>query len=534
MRPSGAVRYFVALLLAASSAVAGTPVPLKQGTGLIISGAAGLPDLARGEQAAAEGRHEDAERDLLPLAERGYLAAQFGLAKLYSGWERPDAADKAIRWYRVVLPKMPTVQVPLARLLLRDMPSPSARNAAEQLMRKAWTQREEIEALAGLLKLYREYPDQDRGHHFAADVAKAERLDRAETNLALLSWYRATPRIEGHPERLLALCRKTLNLAPECYVDLATAARNHGDRPTVRRLGGTLLSQLRAGVVPATVAASFARSVISDSNPDLIDEAPLVLADLPEDNTPPDTNAAPPATQGSCPEAPINWTLTPPAANALPATTTARASASAPLIPEPELADAIVHRLLDGPLPMQVLAAGIIVRFPSLAPEVPLEPLLLAGRKQGVDDAALYLGQLYIGGQRALRQPAMAREAFEAAAQQPMTAVTGEYYLGRLYQSGYLDEVDPRQARDHLLRAARAGYISADAALAHLYSSGKGVCPNRRYAYVFARLGAQDGTAPALALLENLRKTLTADELRAGDALLREELAARAATGVAS
>ena len=109
-----------------------------------------------------------------------------------------------------------------------------------------------------------------------------------------------------------------------------------------------------------------------------------------------------------------------------------------------------------------------------------------AGLKQRLADATLYLGELYLKGDRATRDPRKALRFLQRAAHQPASALAAQYYIGRLYQFGYLDEVDPQQALDHLLYAARRGYVSADSALARFFASGKGLLSEPRYAFVFA------------------------------------------------
>jgi hypothetical protein len=55
----------------------------KEGAGAVVNGANGLPDLQRGKMAAAAGRIDDAERDLVPLAERGYVDCELWLGRGY-------------------------------------------------------------------------------------------------------------------------------------------------------------------------------------------------------------------------------------------------------------------------------------------------------------------------------------------------------------------------------------------------------------------------------------------------------------------
>src|SRR5258705_13836124 len=87
--------------------VRGLPIVAKSPHGTLISNARGIPDLERGNQARLAGRLEEAERDLSPLARRGYPDAQLYLAAVYSQRESTDAQDAAIALYRAVLPRRP-------------------------------------------------------------------------------------------------------------------------------------------------------------------------------------------------------------------------------------------------------------------------------------------------------------------------------------------------------------------------------------------------------------------------------------------
>src|SRR3546814_19802285 len=68
----------------------------KGGDGVLVSHAQGLPDLARGKQSAAAGRLDDAEADLKPLAEQGYVEAQIALARIYAQIGKPERASPEI------------------------------------------------------------------------------------------------------------------------------------------------------------------------------------------------------------------------------------------------------------------------------------------------------------------------------------------------------------------------------------------------------------------------------------------------------
>src|SRR5215471_13436980 len=106
------------LVVAASPLLAQQRVD-KEGSGAVVKGANGLPDLQRGKMAAAAGRIDDAERDLSPLAERGYVDAELALGRLYSHEQTKEANEKAIKWLSLAAEKTPEAEVPLARSLVR-------------------------------------------------------------------------------------------------------------------------------------------------------------------------------------------------------------------------------------------------------------------------------------------------------------------------------------------------------------------------------------------------------------------------------
>ena len=515
----------------------------KEGSGAIISGTGGLPDLARGKAAAASGRTADAENDLVPLAERGYVEAELALGHLYAHQQTTEAMQKAVKWFRAALPQSPLAEVPLARALLhldeiKQLPE------AEHLFEHAWEDRNDVDALAGLIELYAEHPALDTQRRAAALVADAEKLDQPVATTAVIRWYRGTQDIKGHSERLLALCRKSLDLAPDCYVDLVRDARTKGNKDAMRKLTVAMMSQFGQQRVPFNVAASMARALVATpNNSDEPEAAPVTVSDVPEvdgEQLAPTANvggiSGPSSAMRTCAQDPIG--LATPAPAALAAAPAAPGAAPQPAVKapeppppaanaEPDLANEIVKKLGAGSAEARVEAAGVVVRYPFLAADFEVEPALQAGRKENVADATLFLGEMYLYGQRAQRDPKAALQYLQEASRNPGTALEGLYFLGRLYQYGYLDEVDPQQAQAHLLVAARQGYIPADGALARLYASAKGICANRVYAYVFAQLGVRGGTDAMRTLHDQLHAALNPQELATAEQLLRQELAAR-------
>ncbi|HEX7111483.1 MAG TPA: tetratricopeptide repeat protein [Mizugakiibacter sp.] len=517
--------------------------PPDRGSGPHVEGG-GMPDFARGQAAAAAGRTTEAESNFLPLAERGYVEAQLALARLYARLHTQQSTQQAIHWFRVAAEKAPQqAEVPLARLLLQQDRTPQLAEA-QRLFTHAWDDRQDPEALAGLIELYTASPGLDTQERMPTLVATAEQLDQPVTNGALIGWYRATRGMPGHDARLLSMCRKSLNVAPTCYADLLRDARARNDQKGMRQMVAVATSQVGQGLIPIDVAASIARALVAPPDGSLDAEGPAVAISDPPETDPqdlaPDTTAPAPVALGgtrACAEEPVGVAKAAPAASAQPgnaAPTNANgAAAKAPQPPAPEanaqpdFANFLLAKLIAGSAEARVEAAGVVVRFPFLAPDFDVEAALQAGLKQGLADAALYLGELYMDGDRATRDPQKALQLLQRAARDPATALAAQYYIGRLYQLGYLDEVDPQRALDHLLYAARRGYVSADSALARFYASGKGVCPNHVYAFVFAQLGARDGADAIRTLAGQLSAVLTPPQRSAAQHLLRQEEAAR-------
>ncbi len=546
------------LALVAGAPAAHAQKPPGKGGDTPVEGG-GMPDLARGKLAAAAGHDAEAESNFLPLAQRGYIEAQVALAHLYARQHTEQSTQQAIRWFRMAATKAPLqAEVPLARLLLQQDRAPQLAEA-QRLFTHAWDDRQDPEALAGLIELYAANPGYDSQRRMPMLVASAEQLDLPVTNGALISWYRNTRNMPGHNERLLTMCRKSLNLAPTCYVDLLRDMRARNDRKGMRQMVAAAMSQFRQGLVPLDTTASIARELVAAPGGSTDPAAPPVpISDLPEtdaqDLAP---TAAAPATFAatrSCREDPVGVAKAPThpvasvpsphgatransaaptqAANASVPGAKASAAAASPqrsaeANAQPDLANFVVAGLAAGSTEARVEAAGVVVRFPFLAPDFDVESALQTGRKQGLADATLYLGELYLFGDRATRDPRKALRLLQRAAHDPASALAAQYYIGRLYQFGYLDEVDPQQALDHLLYAARRGYVSADSALARFYASGKGVCPNHVNAFVFARLGARGGAEATRALAGQLNGVLTAQQRLAAQRLLHQEEAAR-------
>ncbi|MFB4414294.1 alginate biosynthesis protein AlgK, partial [Pantoea sp. ANP04] len=103
------------------------------------------------------------------------------------------------------------------------------------------------------------------------------------------------------------------------------------------------------------------------------------------------------------------------------------------------------------------------------------------------------------------------------------------YYLGQIYRRGYLGQVYPQKALDHLLTAARNGQNSADFAIAQLFSQGRGTQPNPVNAYVFSQLAKVQDTPQANELAQQLESQLPPAQRAEAQRLLQQEQAVRGA-----
>lgn len=504
----------------------------KAGEGVLVSHAQGLPDLARGKQAAKAGRLEDAEADLKPLAERGYIEAQIALAKLYAQIGTPERVTQAIVWLRNAHDRSPLdTEVPLGRLLVRQNDDTSI-TEGEALLASGWDQHRDPDALAGLIRVYSEHPQLDTGHRLATLVTEAERIGTADVQGAVISWYRGTRHEDGHEQKLVSLCGRWVDQLTACYVDLARAERIAGHPGRLQALVTAASAKYDDGLVDAKTLALMARVLVArvDAGDDDDDDAPTTgvqLSDVKEDenelNDAAVQNVAAAMPQPQCTR--IKLTPAVAASNANAAAAAPQDSAMVPA--QPELANILLAKLLKGPDDAPVLAAGTVARYPYLLPNADIEASLRSGLDRGVPEAPLYLGELYLKGARVERDPVKALRYLQQAADQPQTALKAHYELGRLFADGYLDESRPLLAAQYLMWSARRGYTAADGALARLFVNGRGLCPDLANAYVFARLGARGGSASIAVLEQQIAARLPADARSQADGMYVAERDAR-------
>jgi len=521
--------------------VRGLPTVARSPHGSLISDARGIPDLERGNQARLAGRLDEAERDLAPLAQRGYPDAQLYLAAVYSQKESTDSQDAAIALYRAVLPRRPEAAIPLARMFM-NRGDYSAVVEAERLLLHAETELNEPAVSAALLDLYGAFPQLDVKGRASTLARTAAGSTRIEQRASAINWYRATIGDTGHARRLLDLCRRDLTSVPSCYTDLATYYRYSGNHAALDALVTQAIAFLQRGAPANNFDAFFydplelpqiaSRLVVA-----LVEQAPAEdLAEADEDLTlahEAETQAQAEAADESVDSVPASGVILQYATPA-PQPAAATPSASIPADAQPELADRMLRWMLKQPGAMPTEAAGVAVNFPYLLVDVNIENVLKSGVAQSVPRASLLLGELYYFNQRVPRQASLGEASLRSSLRFRSTIAPGHYRLGRLYQQGYLGRPDPQKALDNFLYAARRRVTAADTHLARLFYDSPGVRVNRINSYVFARLSAdagvpvivhslRAGVLSSYKLLDRLRAEMTAEELRSAESLYRQE-----------
>ncbi|NWB89631.1 alginate biosynthesis TPR repeat lipoprotein AlgK [Pseudomonas agarici] len=188
--------------------------------------------------------------------------------------------------------------------------------------------------------------------------------------------------------------------------------------------------------------------------------------------------------------------------------------------PDTKTAQAMLEQIASGYPASWVSLAQLLYDFPDLGDVDRMMEYLNNGRAADQPRAELLLGKLYYEGKWV---PADARQA-EAHFQKALgKEVAADYYLGQIYRRGYLDQVYPKKALDHLLKAARNGQNSADFALAQMFSQGRGTKPDPLNAYVFSQLAKLQDTPQANELAQQLDEQLPPAQRADAQRLLQQE-----------
>jgi len=229
----------------------------------VLGTAIALPDLDRGIRALKNGDLDAAERDLRPLAERGYREAQIQLARLYTERGTETALEEAIRWYWTVLPYDKSVRTSLAKAMIAYGGSDER---TETLLREA-DEDGDPEALKLRLRLYRDRPDlEDTGEaawlaHRAASSGSIELVTEA------VSWYREHSANAEYAEAGAQLCTKWLDQIPECHADLARQYRAVGDPEALKEAVEQIAARYEDGEISGDIVERAAHRLMSASLP---------------------------------------------------------------------------------------------------------------------------------------------------------------------------------------------------------------------------------------------------------------------------
>ncbi len=226
-----------------------------------------LPDLARGKAALARGDLPLAEADLVPLAERGYLEAQVGLARLYGSLDTPPALAKAVFWARAAAQKDPSMRVLLARSLIRSGASAARPTEVEELL-KTLVAENEAAALPLQLRLYREIPELIETPRAALIAQKVASSHLVEERAEAMGWYRDNRAVDPAYEKALAsLCEKDRGAVEECYPDLTRHFRVVGDVGALTALRKEAADRFEAQKISAETLERVARYLSADDLP---------------------------------------------------------------------------------------------------------------------------------------------------------------------------------------------------------------------------------------------------------------------------
>lgn len=323
---------------------------------LVCGPALALPDLERGLAALERGDVEQARADLAPLAEHGYVKAQIGLARLYAAEPSAQARQHAETWLRRAVEQDPSVRLELARLLLADAPRTDPMEV-DRLLTAVAGERGEDAVLRLRVRLYREYPQRFKTDEAAEFAAQAAASDQPDLRAEALSWYRVHAGQAQYSEALAQLCRRDLDVQPECHADLARHARRIGDAEQYRATLQVVQSKAAAGELKADTIGRVARVAVAED---------------------------------------------------LPGST------------DPSVAYALFAHIEQPSSDTQVRVAKLLLDDPALDPDADPVAVLAQAMEQGSDEAAMVLGRHYLSARNPQADPARAEALLrEAAATQP-------------------------------------------------------------------------------------------------------------------
>lgn len=490
----------------------GAPQIPKPTDGVLVSRAEGLPDFNRGAQALNEGRPQDAQRDLLPLAERGYPDAMLLLAASYAATDTLASEQKALDWYRKVLPQRPEAALGIARVLMASGTRQGGMDALRQI-RGAQTSGMELQADNLLLGLFVMHPYLDTAGDAPALAARLAQSPVDVDRRQAAAWYRATIADADHVFRLRRLCEAGRRDVPGCYADLAHFYRYGGEAGKLDALVDEALDSFETlarrpgeGPVIAQSAAQMARAMIDQIE---VQDVPAIYDGFAESRE---------GTAG------ITTTATEASVAVTAPTTVGLLPNAAPSVATPtraDLAERIVRWMLRRNSDYIAFAGGVINDNPYLLPDIDLISVLRPIADAGNAEATLEMGTACASVLRGPIRVADASRYLSAALGYRSTRQQAHYQIARLLQRGYLGENDGRELVDHLLAGVRGGNPRSALQLARVFYGTAGIRVNRVGAYVFARL-AEDAGLPVLVNEVTLVRDVSALGPQAGNPATRE------------
>lgn len=225
-----------------------------------------LPDISRGVQALEAGRLDQAEKNLLPLAKRGFVDAQHHLARLYKEVGTPATRDEAIRWFEQSVAKYPMDADPLGRLRFEATGDAQHLKEVEAVLRKHH-QLGDPDALKRLVRLYRDYPGLADDETVGDTLGVALATDDPDTIASVIDWYRKNDGVRENFVQLIQLCARHYRRVDQCLPDLALNARMGRNPERVRELMDRALARYPSERVDADLLYSMASDLLTNDVP---------------------------------------------------------------------------------------------------------------------------------------------------------------------------------------------------------------------------------------------------------------------------
>lgn len=232
----------------------------------LLTGCAGsLPDIDLGKQAKAGGDLSAAEANFRPLAERGYVEAQIGLADVLirSPSQLQQAKGEAL--YRQALKQSPLAAPRLGKWLAsKNQSTADERAEATRLLRQAMASGD-YSALLPWVRVQVQDPQQLSGMALEQQLSTWQSQGIGEAQLGKILLYRARGDYNQHLDEIQATCEHWVAEVSECYVELASIYQIQGDQAKQQQLLERLQSDYQAALLTPQRVQAVAK-VLADSS----------------------------------------------------------------------------------------------------------------------------------------------------------------------------------------------------------------------------------------------------------------------------